>query len=82
LLGEELEAELALEIYDTHLEAGLSVVEVPPERILSVALEYQSTAHDSAHISLALLHQVPLLTVERTTTPWVLKLGELVERLH
>jgi predicted nucleic acid-binding protein len=78
----ELEDDLALEIYETHLQAGLRVVELPLDKILQVAFDYRSTTYDAAFISLAVVHQVPLLTAERSTTPWVVKLGDLAETLH
>jgi hypothetical protein len=52
-----------------------------PDRrdVLSVALEYGASAYDAVYLSLALSRDIPLVTAERTTTPWVVKLGELVE---
>ena len=75
----ELEKDLAAEIYGLHLEAPLELVEAPPDGILETALEFQATAYDSVFIRMALNQRVPLLTGERTTTPWVIKLGELAE---
>ncbi|RMH55922.1 MAG: PIN domain-containing protein [Candidatus Hydrogenedentota bacterium] len=75
----ELDRELALEIYDTHLAAPLEVIAPNRETVLSTAMEYGATVYDSVYISLALKLDVPLLTAERTTTPWVVKLGEKVD---
>ncbi len=75
----ELDATLAEEIYDLHLAAPLEVVE--PERgvVLRVALEYGATAYDAVYIALAQELGAPLVTAEKTTTPWVVRLGDMVE---
>ena len=75
----ELESALAQEVYALHLDAPLEVVE--PERgdVLATALEMDTTMDDAVFIALARQHGVPLLTAERKTTPWVVRLGRLVE---
>lgn len=75
----ELENKLARDIYDIHLEAPLDVVEPDKKDILRIALDYGATAYDGVYICLALDQGIPLLTAERTTTPWVVKLGKQVE---
>jgi predicted nucleic acid-binding protein len=75
----ELAESLALEIYETHLDAGIEIIEPAPAPVLATALEYGATAYDAAFIRLALELDAPLLTAERTTTPWVLRLGKLAE---
>jgi len=45
--------------------------------LLAAALEYGATVYDARFIALALSLKAPLLTSERTTTPWVVKLGKL-----
>jgi len=75
----ELEAELASEIYSLHLEAPLTVREPDRAQVLATALRFGSTAYDAVFISLALASDIPLLTAERTTTPWVAKLGKRVQ---
>jgi predicted nucleic acid-binding protein len=75
----EIDADLASEIYLLHLEAPLVVKEPDREEVLSTALRFGSTAYDAVYISLALSSDLPLLTAERTTTPWVVKLGKRVE---
>lgn len=75
----ELGGGLAQEIYSLHLEAPLETAEAPREAILATALEYGATAHDAVYIHLAVEHGIPLLTGERTTTPWVARLGKLAE---
>lgn len=70
----ELTADLASELYALHLEAPLDVIDSPREDLLSTALAFQSTVYDAALIALALFYDCPLVTAERTTTPWVVKL--------
>jgi len=75
----ELTEALAAEIYGTHLDAGLSVLEPDPATVLATSLKYGATAYDAVYIALALAHGAPLLTAERTTTPWVVRLGKLAD---
>ena len=75
----ELKKSLGQEIYDLHLEAPLDVVETARDDILRIALEYEATSYDAVFINLALQQGTPMLTGERTTTPWVTKLGDLAE---
>lgn len=74
----ELEPELAHEVYELHLSAPLEVAE--PERavVLATALELEATMYDAVFIALAQARDIPLLTAERKTTPWVVRLGPLV----
>jgi hypothetical protein len=44
-----------------------------------VALQFDATAFDAVYIVLAPSLEAPLLTAERTTTPWVVRLGNRVE---
>ena len=74
----EIDAALAQEIFDLHLDADLEVVEPDRRRVLEVALEFGATVYDAVYIELALAHDLPLLTAERTTTPWVVRLGERI----
>lgn len=74
----ELQPELAREIFELHLDAGLELAEPDRARTLSVALDFDATVYDAVYIALALDHDLPLLTAERTTTPWVNRLGERV----
>jgi predicted nucleic acid-binding protein len=75
----EIEAELASEIYQLHLEAPLTLREPDRAEVLSIALRFGSTAYDAVSIALALGSDLPLLTAERTTTSWVVKLGKRIE---
>jgi predicted nucleic acid-binding protein len=77
----EIEPKLAQEIYALHLDAPLKQAE--PERlaILRRALDLQATAYDAVYIELAITLDAPLVTAERSTTPWVIKLGSAVRPL-
>jgi predicted nucleic acid-binding protein len=74
----ELEEALAREVYDLHLEAPLDVAEPDRQQTFAHALEYEATMYDAVYISLSLSLNAPLVTAERTTTPWVTRLGERV----
>ncbi|AKJ65021.1 type II toxin-antitoxin system VapC family toxin [Kiritimatiella glycovorans] len=74
----ELDPELAEDIYGLHCEAPLEVTDPPRAGLLKTAYDYDATAYDAAYILLALTVDARLLTAERTTTPWVVKLGERV----
>lgn len=77
----EIDEELARELYDLHLDAGLEVAEPERRRTLEVALEYDATVYNAVYIALALDLDLPLLTAERTTTPWVVRLGDRAVRV-
>jgi predicted nucleic acid-binding protein len=74
----ELEQELAAEIYALHLEAPLTAVEPDRTHTLANAFEYGATVYDAVYITLCLSLDAPFVTAERTTTPWVVKLGDRV----
>ena len=78
----EIDAGLAAEIYSLHLEAPLDVQEPERADVLRTALELNATAYDAVFITLSRSLGVPLLTAERKTTPWVVKLGRLVETVR
>lgn len=73
----ELRTELAHEIYELHLEAPLREVAPVREHVLETALEFDSTTCDAAYIALSQTSDAPLVTAERSTTPWVVQLGSL-----
>lgn len=75
----ELDAALAREIYATHLSAPFQWEEPARPTLLDLAIAYETTTYDAAYVSLALHFKAPVLTAERTTTPWVVKLGKLAE---
>ena len=77
----ELARELAEDIYALHVDAPLDIVEPPRASLLAVAVEFDATVYDAAFISLAQTHDCQLVTAERTTTPWVVKLGKLAVTL-
>ena len=78
----QLEAALASEIYQLHLEAPVEVRDPDPAKVLETALEYDATAYDAVYIALSLGLDLPLLTAERTTTPWVIRLGDRIESVR
>jgi predicted nucleic acid-binding protein len=78
----EIDAPLATEIYALHLDAPLEVAEPERSDVLRTALELDATAYDAVFIALSRSLGVPLLTAERKTTPWVVKLGRLVETVR
>jgi predicted nucleic acid-binding protein len=78
----EIEPDLASEIFDLHLDAPLDIAEPDKRGVLATALEFEATAYDAVYIALALEHEVPLLTAERTTRPWVVRLGDRARNLR
>lgn len=78
----EIETDLAEQIWALHLEAPLDVMEPERSQVLATALEYAATAYDAVYIALSRSLEMPLLTAERTTTPWVVKLGAGVESVR
>jgi len=75
----ELDTGLSHEIYDLHLEAPLEVGEPDRRGLLDLALKYGATVYDAAYIDLSLQRDLSLITAERSTTPWVVKLGDRIE---
>lgn len=78
----ELGSDLAEQIWALHLEAPLEVAEPERADVLATALEYSATVYDAVYIALSRSLDLPLLTAERTTTPWVVKLGRRVESVR
>jgi predicted nucleic acid-binding protein len=76
-----LDVKLADDIWALHLDAPLQVVEPPTESVLTLALDYEATAYDAVYIALAIHLDVPMLTAERSSTPWVKKLGKRAQIL-
>jgi predicted nucleic acid-binding protein len=66
---------LADDIFTLHLDAPLDVVEPPRQTLLATALQFECTVYDGVYIAIAETYECPLLTAERSTTPWVVKLG-------
>jgi predicted nucleic acid-binding protein len=75
----ELDQQIATEIYSLHLDAPIEIAEPDRATVFETALRYRATAYDSVYIALCLSMDIPFLTAERTTTPWVVKLGKRVE---
>lgn len=78
----EMDAGLARDIYALHLDAPLQREDPDAALVLGTALDYGSTAYDAVYIALSLARDVPLVTAEKTTTPWVVKLGARVEAVR
>ncbi len=77
----ELDEELAREVYALHLDAPLERHEPDARAVLDTALELGSTVYDAVYVALARALDAPLITAERSTTPWVVKLGDAVRPL-
>ncbi|MGE5345335.1 MAG: type II toxin-antitoxin system VapC family toxin, partial [Acidithiobacillales bacterium] len=75
----EVAPALASDIYALHLEAPIETDEPERSEVLAAALELDATAYDAVFIALARGLDVPLLTAERKTTPWVARFGMRVE---
>ena len=82
VMRSELEADLAQQIWALHLEAPLEVAEPERSEVLATAFEYGATVYDAVYIALSRSLDLSLLTAERTTTPWVVKLGRRVESVR
>jgi hypothetical protein len=65
-----------------HLEAPLEVAEPGRAEVPATALEYGATVYDAVYIALSRSLDLSLLTAERTTTPWLAKLGRRVESVR
>lgn len=72
----EIDKDIALEIYDLHLDAPFEIREPDRRDVLTVTLDYEATVYDAVHISLGLTLNAPLITAEKSTTPWVTKMGD------
>ena len=79
VVRKDIDAELAADIFDLHLDAPLEVIDPDRRSVLGIALDYGATAYDAVFIALAVAHEAPLITAERTTTGWCVKLGSLIE---
>ena len=77
-----LAAELAEDIHALHLEAPLEVREPDRAEVLTTALELDASVYDAVFITLSQSLGLPLLTAERKTTPWVVRLGKLVKPIR
>lgn len=75
----ELTTDLATEILALHLEAPLQVEEPDYGLVLETAFDFDATVYDAVYITLSRSLDAPLLTTERSTTPWVKKLGKAAQ---
>ena len=82
VMRREIQADMARDIYELHREAPLEVVEPDLRTLLTTALKYEATAYDAAYISISLSRNAHLVTAEKTTTPWITKLGSRVETVR
>jgi len=73
----EIDRGTAEEVYALHLAAPLELTEPDRRLVLETAFDYEATVYDAVYIALSLSLNAPLVTAERTTTPWVVKLGGL-----
>lgn len=78
----ELSEELAREILELHLEAPLEPGEPDRRAVLDAAVAFGATAYDAVFISLCLSRGFPLITAEKTTTAWVVKLRDRIEAVR
>jgi predicted nucleic acid-binding protein len=75
----EIEPPLAQEIFEIHLAAPLETAEPDRASVLGTAFELDASVYDAVYITLAREREAVLLTAERSTTPWILRLGKRVE---
>ena len=75
----ELSEAAAREMHALHLDAPLEVAEPRRADVFDVALQFDATVYDAVYIALARERRAPLLTAERRSTPWVRRLGTLVQ---
>lgn len=74
----EIEESFAKRIFSLHLQAPLKLAEPQPADVLEMAFEYGATAYDAVYIALALGLDLPLLTAEKRSRPWVARMGDQV----
>lgn len=82
VIRREIDQSTAQEVYDLHLEAPLEPAEPDRRHVLKAAFDYSTTVYDAVFIALAIAHDIPIVTAERTTTEWVTKLGKRVEAVR
>ena len=75
---QEIDRDVARDIFELHLDAPLDLKEPDRRTVLDTALAYDATVYDAVYISLALTLDIRLLTAEKSTTPWVVKLGDRI----
>jgi predicted nucleic acid-binding protein len=78
----ELDSATACEIFNLHLEAPILPAEPRRDSVLAFALEYDATAYDAVYLALSIELDAPLLTAERSTSPWLKKLGKLADSIY
>lgn len=78
----ELEIPVARRIFEVHLDAPLTTADPNKDAVFDTAVKYDSSVYDAVYISLSLAQSIPLLTAEKTTTPWVVRLGNQVRSVR
>lgn len=78
VMRREIPEELAREIYDLLLAAPLRAAEPARSEVFKTALACQAAVCDAVFMGLSLELGVPFITAERTTTPWVKRLGKRI----
>ena len=78
ILRKEITEDLSREIFDLHLEAPLEIRNPEIPAVFDNALTYGASMYDAVFITLTLSLGFPFITAEKSTTPWVVKLGERV----
>ena len=78
VMRKEISEDLAREIFELHLEAPLEIREPDRTAVFDTAMTYGSTVYDAVFISLSLALDVRLITAEKATTPWAVKLGDKI----
>src|SRR5262245_22552544 len=76
-----LSRDLAGESCRLHLDAPLQIVEPQRGMVLRRALDYDATMYDAVYIELALSLNAPFVTAEKSTTPWVVKMGRQIRSI-
>jgi predicted nucleic acid-binding protein len=78
----ELDASTACDIYTLHLDAPVVTAEPRRDSVLECALEYEATAYDAVYLALCIEMDIPFLTAERASSPWLKKLGKLADSIQ
>lgn len=81
VMRHDLSREDAAEVYALHIDAPLEVHDPERATVLATALEFGSTVYDAVYIALAEALSAPLITAEKKTRGWVVKLGGLARLL-
>jgi predicted nucleic acid-binding protein len=78
VMRKEISADLARELFEIHLLSPLTIYSPHRMEVLKTALTYHSTMYDAVFIRSSLELDLPFITAEKTTTPWVDKLSKRI----